>query len=49
LEFYFKYFIQTIQQQQTGGSTKNIHVSTTPNVMQPQQRSATSAHVNSLS
>ncbi len=38
-----------MQQQQTGGSTKNIHVSTTPNVIQPQQRSATSAHVNSLS
>jgi len=33
------------QQQQQTGSTKNIHVSTTPNVIQPQQRSATSAHI----
>jgi hypothetical protein len=36
---------ETIQQQQTSASTKNIHVSTTPNVMQTQQRPATSAHI----
>jgi nuclear transcription factor Y gamma len=35
-----------IQQQQSAASTKNLHVSTTtPNVIQPQQRSATSAHI----
>ncbi len=50
---YFNFhFIQTIQQQQqTIAPTKNLHVSTTtaattmPNVIQPQQRSGTSAHV----
>jgi nuclear transcription factor Y gamma len=33
------------QQQQQIASTKNVHVSTTPNVIQPQQRPATSAHI----
>ncbi|CAF1221980.1 unnamed protein product [Rotaria sordida] len=36
---------ETMQQQQTTASAKNIHVSTTPNVIQPQQRPATSAHI----
>jgi nuclear transcription factor Y gamma len=36
---------ESIQPQQTTTSTKNIHMSNTPNVIQPQQRSAASAHV----
>jgi nuclear transcription factor Y gamma len=36
---------ESIQQQQTTASTKNIHMSNTPNVIQPQQRSAASAHI----
>ena len=44
--FYLKTkFFQSIQQQQTTAPTKNIHVSTTPNLMQTQPRSGTSAHV----
>ncbi|CAF4061347.1 unnamed protein product [Rotaria sp. Silwood2] len=33
------------QQQPTTAPAKNVHVSTTPNAMQPQQRSTTSAHI----
>ncbi|CAF1131399.1 unnamed protein product [Rotaria sordida] len=36
---------ETMQQQQTTAPAKNIHVSTSPNVIQPQQRPATSAHI----
>jgi hypothetical protein len=38
--------LQTIQpQQQVTAPAKNVHVSTTPNLIQSQQRPATSAHV----
>ncbi len=45
LIFHQKIFLQTMQQQHTTAPMKNIHLSTTPNVIQQQQRPATSAHV----
>ncbi|CAF0951916.1 unnamed protein product [Adineta steineri] len=36
---------ETIQQQQTTAPTKNVHVSTNSNMIQPQQRSANSTHI----
>ncbi|CAF1056223.1 unnamed protein product [Adineta steineri] len=36
---------ETIQQQQTTAPTKNVHVSTNPNMIQTQQRSANSTHI----